>query len=82
MTPSGLAALALVDELLMSLLLLLAGFAVAMLCFYGLGCGLCAGRSWLLDRRRTRRHDALLHAEAVRGIRDVERYLGRRDAST
>lgn len=82
MTPSGFAALALVDELLMSLLLLQAGFAVAMLCLYGVGCGLYGVGSWLLHRRRTRRDDTLVHAEAVRGIRDVECYLGRRDAST
>jgi hypothetical protein len=82
MTTSGLAAFAQVDELMMSLLLLLTGLAAALLCLYGVGLGLWAGRSWLLRRRRTRRHDAFLHAEAVRGIRDLERYLRRKDAST
>lgn len=80
MTSTGLATFAQLNQILLSLLLVLVALSAALLCLCGAGFALRASGSLWVRRRRNRRADAAVHAEAVRGIADLERFLGHRDA--
>jgi hypothetical protein len=81
-TPAGLSAWEQLHELLLSMLSTAAVAGVGLLCLGAAGYGLTVAASLLRRRRRVRHADARLHAEAVRGIEDLERYLGcRRDTT-
>ncbi len=81
-TPLGLSAWEQLYELLLSMLSAAAVAGAGLLCLGAAGYGLTAAASRLRRRRRARHADARLHAEAERGIEDLERYLGRRRDTT
>lgn len=81
MSAGGMAAFGALNELLVSMLWIAATLVIGLLGLWVSAWALRAGGWWLVRRRRARRVDAAVHAEAKRGIDELERYLGRRDAA-
>jgi len=81
MTPNGVAALAQLHQLLVTMLCVMIAAGAGLLLISGAGRMLCAVTSRWSQRRQGSRADARLHAEAERGIADLQRYLARRDAT-